>query len=78
MYTDDGNTEKAASYNMLNLTLGLNYDIGPLNIVFSGGVQNLTDVKHVGFININSTSKRFYEAGTPRSYSASLGLNYRM
>ncbi len=76
MYTNDANSENAPSYNLVNFNLGLNYDFGPFNIVLSGGVQNLTNVKYVGFININSTSNRFYEAGAPRNYFGSLNLSY--
>lgn len=76
MYVNDGNTEKTNSYNLVNINTGLNYNLGPFGFVLSAGVQNLTDVQYVGFININSTSNRYYEAGAPRSYYGSLSINY--
>jgi len=42
------------------------------------GADNIFDERYVGFININSTDQRFYEAGAPRNYFANLkiGLNF--
>jgi hypothetical protein len=39
-------------------------------------VNNLFDRVYAGFININSTTAEFYEAGEPRSFFASLNIGY--
>lgn len=76
MYVDDQNSDKTDSYRLFNSTFGLDFQFNRFNIRFSGGVNNLLDLKYVGFININSTSSRFYEAGEPRSVFASVNLGY--
>ncbi len=76
MYVDDQNSDKTDSYQLLNTTLGIDLQFNRFNIRLSGGVNNLFDEKYVGFININSTSLRFYEAGEPRNFFASLNLGY--
>ena len=76
MYVDDQNSDKTESYRLFNSTFGLDFQFNRFNIRFSGGVNNILDLKYVGFININSTSLRFYEAGEPRSLFASINLGY--
>ncbi len=76
MYVDDANSDKALSYSLLNFNLGFEMIFNRFNILISGGMNNITNEKYVSFININSTSGRFYEAGEPRSYFASMNLGY--
>jgi outer membrane receptor protein involved in Fe transport len=45
--------------------------------LLSGGVNNILDKRYAAFLNINSTSGRFYELGEPRNAFASLTLGYR-
>ncbi len=76
MFVDDRNTDKTNDYRLLNFTLGFDILFGNFKLLLSGGVNNIFNLKYVGFININSTNGRFYEAGEPRNYFASLNLNY--
>ncbi len=76
MYVNDKNEEKTNSYNLFNLLAGFDQKFGNFNILLSGGVNNLLNRKYVGFININSTSGRFYELGEPRTYFITLNLGY--
>lgn len=76
MFVNDANSDKTSGYNLLNFTAGLDYSIDKFNFILSGGVNNVFNKVYVGFININSTSGRFYEAGEPRSYFASLKAGY--
>jgi iron complex outermembrane receptor protein len=76
MYVNDVNSERTDSYTLFNLTLGLEWVFNRFNLLISGGMNNIADKKYVAFININSTSGRFYEAGEPRSYFASVKLGY--
>jgi iron complex outermembrane receptor protein len=76
MYVNDSNSEKTKGFNLLSANLGFDYSYQAFNLMLSGGVNNLMDIKYVGFININSTSNRFYEAGEPKSYFGSLNINY--
>jgi iron complex outermembrane receptor protein len=76
LWVDDENTDRTKSYNLLNGTLGLDLKFGKLNVMASGGVNNIFDVVYVGFTNTNSANKRFYEAGAPRDFFVSLNLGY--
>lgn len=76
LYVNDANSDKTEDYTLLGTTLGIDYRIGKINILLSGGLNNIFDTKYVGFVNINSTSGRFYEAGEPRTFFASLHLGY--
>lgn len=76
MHVDDKNSDKSGDYQVINSTLGFDFQLDRLNIRLSGGLNNILDEKYVGFININSTSLRFYEAGEPRSLFASLQFGF--
>ncbi|MGA9116430.1 MAG: TonB-dependent receptor [Bacteroidota bacterium] len=74
---DDANAERAEGYALLGANAGLDWVIGNADILLSAGVNNLTDRRYVAFVNINSTSREFYEAGEPRSFFGSLNIGYR-
>ena len=78
MYVDDANSEGTEAFQIVGLTLGLDGTFGAVNTLFSMGINNLFDERYVSFININSTDQRFYEAGAPRNYFATLkfALNF--
>ncbi|MBE9483262.1 MAG: TonB-dependent receptor [Bacteroidetes bacterium] len=77
LWVDDANTDKTDAYHLLNSVLGLDMEFGKFNILLSGSMNNMLDVVYVGFTNTNSADRRFYEAGEPRNYFASLNLGYR-
>lgn len=76
MYVDDANTGKTDSYTLINSSVGFDLKFNRFNILVTGSLNNISDELYVGFININSANKRFYEAGEPRSFYSSLKLNY--
>lgn len=76
LFVDDANSEKAAGYNLLGSTLGADIMLGRFNILVSAGINNMFDVTYVGFVNINSTSRRFYEAGEPRNVFGNIRFGY--
>lgn len=78
MYVNDINSEKTESYNLLNFMVGIDQRFGRLNLLLSAGVNNIFDKRYVGFININSTSGRFYELGEPRMYFVNINLGYTL
>jgi len=77
LWVDDANTDKTNAYQLLNSVLGVDMKFGKFNIQISGGLNNIMDEVYVGFTNTNSADRRFYEAGEPRSYFASVNLGYR-
>lgn len=76
LYVNDANDDKTESYTLLGTTAGVDYRLGKINLLLSVGMNNILDERYVGFVNINSTSGRFYEAGEPRTFFASLHLGY--
>lgn len=77
LWVDDANTDKTKSYQLLNSVLGVDMNFRKLNIQVSGGVNNILDEVYVGFVNTNSAERRYYEAGEPRNYFASINIGYR-
>lgn len=78
MYVNDKNSEKTSSYTLLNFLIGIDKRFGKFNFLLSGGVNNIFDKRYVGFININSTTGRFYELGEPRMYFLNLNIGYSL
>lgn len=77
MYVDDANSESTNSYHLANLQAGLDLNFGKFNVLLSYGINNLFNKKYVGFININSDRKEYYEAGEPRNYFGILNIGYK-
>ncbi len=76
MYVDDANSDKTDDYTTFNAGIGLDMIFGKFNLLLSGGVNNISDLVYVGFVNINSSNGRFYEAGEPRNFYGGINLGY--
>jgi iron complex outermembrane receptor protein len=76
MYVDDANSDKTDGYSVLNANAGLDLIFGNFNLLISGGVNNIFDKVFVGFVNINSSTGRFYEAGEPLNFYAGINFGY--
>jgi iron complex outermembrane recepter protein len=76
LWVNDANSVKTNTTNLLNSVLGFDVRFGKLNIVVSGGINNIFDEIYVGFTNTNSAEKRFYEAGAPRDWFCNVNLGY--
>ncbi|MFK5857518.1 MAG: TonB-dependent receptor [Bacteroidota bacterium] len=77
LWVNDANTDKTKGYQLLNSVLGIDMKFGKFNAQISGGINNMLDEVYVGFTNTNSADGRYYEAGEPLNYFASLNLGYR-
>lgn len=79
MFVNDQNDAVSNGYNIVNSVLGLDWKIGQFNLVLNGGLNNITNVKYVAFINLNAANRRFYEAGEPQNWfmSANFGYTFR-
>lgn len=78
MYVDDLNSARTDGYKLLNASLGLDLVFDRFNVLISGGVNNIANKTYVGFVNINSTSGEFYEAGEPRNYYGGINLGFSL
>ncbi len=76
MYTDDANSEKTNGYQLVNVLTGFDYVMGQFNVLLSLGVNNISNQTYAAFVNINSTTKEFYEAGEPRNYFGSINFGF--
>jgi len=78
MFVNDQNSEKTSDYNIVGASIGSDIVLNNLNLLLSVGMNNIFDRAYVGFININSTNGRFYEAGEPQTFYGSLNASYRL
>ncbi|MCK6613670.1 MAG: TonB-dependent receptor [Ignavibacteriaceae bacterium] len=78
MYVNDANSSKTSDYTLASVTLGTEIYFDKFSLILSGGGMNLFDRQYIGFININATGGRFYEAGEPRNFFGNLTLTYRL
>lgn len=78
MFVNDQNSEKTSDYNIVGASIGSDIVLNNLNLLLSVGMNNIFDRTYVGFISINSTSGRFYEAGEPQTFYGSLNVSYRL
>ncbi|HSW53613.1 MAG TPA: TonB-dependent receptor, partial [Ignavibacteriaceae bacterium] len=76
MYVDDANSDETDDYTTLNAGIGLDMVFGKFNLLVSGGVNNISDLVYAGFVNINSSNGRFYEAGEPQNFYGGINLGY--
>jgi iron complex outermembrane receptor protein len=78
MFVNDANTDslKTEAYGLLNGQIGVDLTLGNFKILAYGGVNNISDKKHVAFININSDKQEYYESGAPRNFFGGLTLAY--
>ena len=77
LWVNDANTDKTSGYQLLNSVIGFDMKYGKFNVLISGGVNNMLDEVYVGFTNTNSADHRYYEAGEPRNYFATVNVGYR-
>ncbi|MCC6550062.1 MAG: TonB-dependent receptor, partial [Ignavibacteriaceae bacterium] len=78
MYVNDANSAKTSDYTLASVTLGTEIYFDKFSLILSGGGMNLFDRQYIGFININATGGRFYEAGEPRNFFGNMTLTYRL
>jgi len=76
MYVDDANTEKTDGYETFSTTLGFDVSVKGFNLLVSVGVNNVFDKTYAAFVNTNSSTKEFYEAGEPRNYFGGINVGY--
>jgi iron complex outermembrane receptor protein len=81
MYVNDenyfvDNNGRTEDYTTLNAGIGLDMVFGKFNLLLSGGVNNISDLVYVGFVNINSSNGRFYEAGEPQNFYCGINFGY--
>jgi iron complex outermembrane receptor protein len=77
MFVDDANSDQTKGYQLLNSSFGLDLRLDRFNLLVAGGLNNILDERYAGFININSSTDRFYEVGEPQSFYASVKFSYQ-
>ncbi|MBM4165871.1 MAG: TonB-dependent receptor [Ignavibacteria bacterium] len=76
MFMDDANSLETNSYNVFSTTAGIEIQMAKFTLLLTESINNIFNKKYVGFININSTNKRFFEVGEPRNFYTGLKLSY--
>jgi iron complex outermembrane receptor protein len=78
MYVNDENSARSGDYRIFNTTVGTDFIFGRMNLLVSGGINNILNTSHIAFININSDRKEYYESGEPRNYFISMNIGYTL
>lgn len=76
LWVNDANTDITNGYNLVNSVIGIDMKFRGFNMLVSGGLNNILDKVYVGFTNTNSAEGRYYEAGAPRNFHATVKLGY--
>jgi iron complex outermembrane recepter protein len=76
LWVDDANSDRTSSKNLVNMVLGIDQKFGHFVISATAGINNIFDQIYVGYANINSADKRYYDAGAPRNYFGSVNFEY--
>jgi len=76
IWTNDANTVKTNAYQLLHGYLGADLKIGHFSMMLSGGINNIFNQVYVGYVRVNATDGRFFNAGAPRNYFCSFNLGY--
>lgn len=72
----DDNSIYTESYNLVNLKVGYQKDLGSFNLNVYTGVNNLFDEKYASMIQINTFTGRYYYPGLPINYFAGAKIRY--
>jgi iron complex outermembrane recepter protein len=78
LYVDDANTDQTDGYTLWNTSTGFELGLDNFNLLVTLGINNTFDTKYVGFVNINSASRRFFEPGEPRSVYGGIRLTLNL
>lgn len=74
MFVNDANSESTPGYFYGNPMAGVSISYSRIHALAYAGVKNVFDRRYAGFININDSYGRYYEAGEPRNFYS--GLNF--
>ncbi|RIX45038.1 MAG: TonB-dependent receptor [Rhodocyclales bacterium GT-UBC] len=77
VYVEDSNTQQAApSYAIANLRVGLDRQLGPLNLRGFIRLDNVFDRQYVGSVVVGDGNGRFYESAPGRNWLFGLSARY--
>ena len=76
VYTDDQNTESAASYTIFNLRAGFQQKLQNWRFSEYVRVENIFDKDYIGSIRVNDGNSRFYEPAAGRNWLLGLNATY--
>jgi iron complex outermembrane receptor protein len=75
-YANDTNTAYADAYGLLNWRAVVKRKLGGLMLTGFVRVDNLLDAAYAGSVIVNESNGRYFEAGTPRSFTVGLTAGY--
>lgn len=76
VYTDDQNTESAASYTIFNIRAGFQQKLHNWRFSEYVRVENIFDKDYIGSIRVNDGNSRFYEPAAGRNWLLGLNATY--
>jgi iron complex outermembrane receptor protein len=73
---DDRNTDRAAGYGVVNLSVQRAFTVGPWNVRAFFRIENALDARYIGSVIVNESNGRFFEPAPARSWM--VGLDSRI
>jgi iron complex outermembrane receptor protein len=73
---DDRNTDRAAGYGVVNLSVQRAFTVGPWNVRAFFRIENALDARYIGSVIVNEANGRFFEPAPARSWM--VGLDSRI
>ena len=74
---DDGNTDAAPEYGLLNTHIGYIHDFQRYQLSLFARVNNLLDTDYVGSVIVNDGNGRYFETGPGRSFLVGININWK-
>ncbi len=76
VYVNDGNSDAAPSYTIVNLRASLQQVVGKWRVTEYARIENLLDTDYIGSVKVNDGGSRFFETSPGRNYIVGVRANY--
>ncbi len=76
VYVNDGNSDAAPSYTIVNVRASLQQIVGKWRITEYARIENLLDTDYIGSVKVNDGGSRYFETSPGRNYIVGVKANY--
>lgn len=74
---NDGNTEAAPEYGLLDANIGYIYDFQSYRVSLFARVNNLVDTNYVGSVIVNNAQGQYFEPGPGRNFLVGVNIRWK-
>lgn len=75
VFVNDTNSDAASGFTLVNARVGFSQDVWKIRFTEFVRVDNIFDVKYIGSVIVNETSRRFFEPSPGRSFIAGVSAS---